>query len=143
MTVTLWIEGAPQGKGRPRFSARGAVYTPAATKLAEGRIIDAWTNEGQPRLDGPIAVDLTLWVARPKGHYRKNGELSAAGAEKPLPVGKKPDLDNAVKLAMDALNGRAYRDDVDVIELCARRAWSMDGWERTRIIVRELGRTNG
>lgn len=131
--IALELSGRPEGKARPRFGKGGRVFTPTATKLAEGRIIDAWTNAGQPRLEGPVRLRVRLEVSRPKDHYTSKGALSAKGQRLPLPTGKKPDLDNAVKLVMDALNRRAYRDDVDVVELAAVRAWAPDGWERTLI----------
>lgn len=137
--ILLELSGRPEGKGRPRFGKAGRVYTPKATKLAEGRIIDAWTNAGQPRLDGPVAVEVFLDVTRPQGHFNTRGELNAAGRRKPHPTAK-PDVDNALKLVMDALNRRAYRDDVDVVSATVRRRWAFDGWECTTIIVREQGR---
>lgn len=135
--IRLELSGRPEGKGRPRFGQGGRVFTPAATKLAEGRIIDAWTSAGQPRLEGPVRMSVYLEVGRPKGHYRKDGTLSADGLRKPRPTGKKPDVDNALKLVMDALNKRAYRDDVDVVEASVVREWAPDGWERTVIRVEE------
>jgi Holliday junction resolvase RusA-like endonuclease len=68
----------------------------------------------------------------------RDGTLSAAGQRKPFPTGKKPDVDNALKLLMDALNGKAYRDDVDVVDARVRRVWSFDGWERTRVQLAAL-----
>lgn len=135
--IRLELTGRPEGKGRPRF-AQGRVFTPAATKLAEGRIIDAWTNADQPRIDGPVRLRLRLEVARPKGHFTSKGALSAAGSRLQHPTGKKPDLDNALKLVMDALNRRAYRDDVDVVDVAAVRVWAPDGWERTLIELEEV-----
>jgi Holliday junction resolvase RusA-like endonuclease len=130
--VELILEGKPQGKDRAR-SGRHGFYTPKATKLAEANIIAAWTEAGCPRLEGPIHLGLSLVVTRAQDHYLRSGELSAKGARLPYPTGRKPDLDNALKLACDALNGRLYRDDVDIVEMTGLRYWSDDGWERTVI----------
>jgi Holliday junction resolvase RusA-like endonuclease len=135
--VELILEGKPTGKARARGGKHG-FYTPKPTKLAEARIIDAWVAAGSPRLEGAIHLTVCLVVARSKGHYRKDGSLSAEGLRKRHPTGKKPDVDNAAKLVMDALNGRLYRDDVDVVELTVLRYWSDDGWERTIIRAWEL-----
>jgi Holliday junction resolvase RusA-like endonuclease len=135
MSIRLELSGRPEGKGRPRFGKDGRVFTPHATKLAEGRVIDAWVNAGEPRLDGPINLMLQLEVTRPKDHYTTKGELSAKGQRMLYPTGKKPDVDNALKLVMDALNRRAYRDDVDVVMAFVERVWSTDGWERTVVTV--------
>lgn len=136
--IALELSGRPEGKGRPRFGKGGRVFTPQATKLAEGRIIDAWTDAGQPRIDGPVSLTLRLEVARPKGHFTTKGELNKSGRRLPHPTGKKPDVDNALKLVMDALNRRAYRDDVDVISATVTRVWASDGWERSLIELQEV-----
>lgn len=44
---------------------------------------------------------------------------------------KKPDIDNVVKAVLDALNGVAYRDDTQVIELHVRKSYS----EKPRVEV--------
>jgi Holliday junction resolvase RusA-like endonuclease len=136
--IRLELTGKPEGKGRPRFGKGGRVYTPNATKLAEGRVIDAWTDADRPRIDGPVRLRIRLEVARPKGHFTSKGALNLPGSRLPFPTGKKPDLDNALKLVMDALNRRAYRDDVDVVDVAAVRVWAPDGWERTLIELEEI-----
>jgi Holliday junction resolvase RusA-like endonuclease len=93
--VEIIMDGKPQGKARPRFGTGGHIYTPKPTKLAEARIIDAWQMLGSPRLDGAIHLGISLVVARPKDHHKRDGTLTAKGARLPHPTGKKPDLDNA------------------------------------------------
>jgi Holliday junction resolvase RusA-like endonuclease len=132
-TIYLTVDGRPTGKARPRIGKGGHVYTPGKTKLAEAVIIDAWVSAGSPRMeDGPLRCEVELVVARPKGHYRTDGTLSAEGLRHPLPR-KKPDVDNALKLVMDALNGRAYRDDVDIVDARVIRRWADQRFESTTI----------
>lgn len=125
-SFTLHIPGPPKGKGRPRFSRHGGrPHTPPETILAEQVIRDAWVEHGAPRLeDGPIQIKVELGVARPKGHYRRDGSLSAEGLRHPYPHKQKPDFDNAVKLIADALNTRAWRDDVQIIDARVIRVWA-------------------
>jgi Holliday junction resolvase RusA-like endonuclease len=133
--IHLVMIGKPSGKGRPRFvKATGRTYTDEQTMSAEQRVVTEWMMAGQPRIDGPVHVQIVLEVARPKSHYRANGSLSAAGRRALVPV-RKPDLDNAAKLVMDALNGRAYRDDVEVVSLSVCRCWSPDDMEFTSVTV--------
>ena len=134
--VTLVIQGSPTGKDRPRMNRKtGAVFTPKQTKLAEAVIIDAWRAAGEPRIEeGPLRMEVELVVSRPKGHYRKDGQLNTEGLRHPYPR-RKPDVDNAIKLVMDALNRRAYRDDVDVVDARVIRRWADLQWEHTRIRV--------
>ena len=121
---TLTVRGKPTGKGRPRF-AQGRTFTPRETVLAEQAIRSAWEDAGAPRLtDGPVYLRVLLGIVRPRGHFTSRGDLSAEGRRNPKPHRQKPDLDNAVKLIMDALNTRAWRDDVQVIDVQARRIWA-------------------
>lgn len=138
--IVLTIDGTPAGKGRPRFG-NGRVFTDAKTESAEARVLIAWHNAGQPRLpDGPIQFLVTQVVARPKGHWKTDGTLGAAGQRKPWPDGRKPDFDNALKLLADALNGSAYRDDVDIVHSWYVRRWAHPGeHEHTVIVIRPMG----
>ena len=70
---------------------------------------------------------------RPRGHFRRDGNLSAEGLRHPVPRNKKPDVDNALKLVMDALNSRAYRDDVLVAKVIVERDWGE--WPETLIRI--------
>lgn len=143
----LVLDGHPEGKDRPRFRAivrKGRkpfvqVYTTKQTEAAEKRVVAAWEAAGRPRVDGGITVDVVLYVSRAQGHYTSKGELSAEGKRHRFPTGKKPDVDNALKLVMDALNGYAYRDDVDVIVATVRRVWAVGGHEMTKVRVGTWG----
>jgi Holliday junction resolvase RusA-like endonuclease len=131
--IELIMDGKPAGKDRPRLNRNtGMIYTPKATKIAEDIIIAAWTAAGRPQLEGPIHFGLSVVVARPGGHFLKDGSLSAAGLRAPYPI-RRPDLDNCLKLAADALNTRLMRDDSQIVEMTGLRYWSDDGWERTII----------
>lgn len=135
--IILSLNGKPQGKGRPRHGKGGRVYTPQATKLAEAAVEGAWVEAGRPRIEGPVKIHIWLAVARPKGHYLRDGSLSTAGKRAPHPT-KKPDVDNVLKLVMDALNGKAYHDDAQVVHALVWRRWSTNRWESTAIMVEPL-----
>lgn len=129
------VLGRPQGKGRPRHG-QGRTWTPRETTLAEQGIRAGWQSAGAVRLEGAITLHVTLAVTRPKSHFKTDGSLSAPGARTPQPIGKKPDVDNALKLVMDALNTRAWTDDVQIIHAQVDRVW--DQREYTRIIARSV-----
>ena len=65
---------------------------------------------------------MVVTVVRPKGHFNSKGELNKKGKEIPIPR-RKPDLDNVIKLVMDALNTRLYKDDVQIAQLHMWRQW--------------------
>lgn len=138
--IVLRVPGEPKGKDRPRFNGRtGRTYSTNATVLAELVIRAAWQDAGEPRLgdDEALSLRVVATVVRPASHFRAGGELSAQGLRHPVPRNRKPDLDNLVKLVMDALNGRAYRDDVQVAEVYAVRRWGVRA--ETLIEVGEIG----
>lgn len=138
--IEIRVPGKPTGKGRPRFvRATGRTYTDAQTVSAEQRVQAAWNAAGQPRLpDGPLAFELTIVIARPQTHYKRDGSLSATGERSAWPV-RKPDCDNALKLTFDALNGCAYRDDVDIVHAWVVRRWAHPGeHEHTLIGLRPM-----
>jgi Holliday junction resolvase RusA-like endonuclease len=126
MTVTFHVPGKPQGKARPRFG-RGHVYTPTETLTAEGNIAWAFQQTGYPKVDvGPVFLDVVVVLDRPRSHFTKAGDLNAAGRANWWCI-RKPDGDNSIKLIMDALNGVAYRDDVQVVWHQLYRRWALQG----------------
>lgn len=133
-SFTLRLDGKPQGKPRARFRPGQKPYPDRKQKLAEGEIRRVWQEAGSPRLiDGPLRLDVWLYVSRSTSHFRQNGSLSAEGSRCPYPHKQKPDADNALKLVCDALNGLAWRDDVRFVDMHCSRRWS--DWPGTTIDV--------
>jgi Holliday junction resolvase RusA-like endonuclease len=73
---------------------------------------------------------------RPGNHYNKSG-LSREGARHPIPTSK-PDIDNVLKLVMDALNEHGWDDDKQVVDVVMRRRWGKDGKQGTRVTASEV-----
>lgn len=117
--ITFFVDGKPQGKGRPRF-ARNVVYTPKQTLEYEKLIASCYSGD---MLQGPLFVDITAFFSVPKSYSKamktaiKNGEITPT---------KKPDADNIGKVVMDALNGVAYEDDKQVIDLRVSKKYSSE-----------------
>lgn len=137
--IELTVLGEPKGKGRPKFNRHtGSAYTPTPTIRAEQRIQTEWIHAGRPRLEGAVSLTIEIVLARPKGHWKTDGSLSAPGSRSPLPL-KTPDADNALKLVCDALNGLAYDDDRQIVDMHARKRWARLGeHEHTRIELRQV-----
>lgn len=137
--IELRVAGKASTKQRPRFDPRTRrMYTPPSNIVSENDVRAVWREAGEPRIedDCAVAIDLTIVVLRPAGHFKRDGSLSAEGLRHPIPRNKKPDLDNALKLVMDALNSRAYRDDVQVARASLARTWG--DWPETRITLRPV-----
>ena len=122
--IELILSGQPKGQKRVRHHGKGHWHD-KDQKLAEGNIIRKWEEAGEPRLpDVALKLAVTLYIARPASHRKRDGSLSAEGERHPRPENKKPDVDNAIKLIMDALNKRAYKDDVQIVEAHVERHWA-------------------
>jgi Holliday junction resolvase RusA-like endonuclease len=111
--LCLLIPGEPCPKKRPRLGRGGTTYTPAATKYAESVIAWLAAKQVRPPLDDP---DSAFWMVARFHCMRARG----------------PDIDNLVKLVMDALSPRRFkhrapgpgllwRNDRQVVSLDARR----------------------
>jgi Holliday junction resolvase RusA-like endonuclease len=127
------VPGVAHGKGRPRATTRGTVYTPAATVNAEAWIKScAFEQIGQPMLTTPLNVMVEIEVAVPESWSKKRRAAAMAGETRPT---GKPDLDNCIKLLMDALNGIAWRDDAQVVRLTATKRYA--GAPQTTVMIFE------
>ena len=126
--IDFIVPGVPKGKGRPKFNrATGRAYTPAKTVQAEGDVLGAWDRAGAVRLpDEALWLNYMVVLERPKGHWKRDGTLSAAGLRSPWPM-KKPDIDNVEKLICDALQGAAYRDDAAIVHVVSWKRWANPG----------------
>lgn len=135
-SIELRVAGKPSTKQRPRFDPRTKrTYSPPSNIISENDVRAVWREAGEPRIEDDVAIQLgvIVEVMRPEGHFRKDGSLSTEGERQPVPRKQKPDLDNAVKLVMDALNSRAYKDDVRIASIVATRRWGE--WPQTLIYL--------
>lgn len=95
--IRFMVPGNPIPKQRPRFN--GHAYTPKETERAE-QWIQMHARKAKVRwTDKPVRLVVRF--------YRENGQCC--------------DLDNLVKLVSDALNGIAWKDDRQVVELVAAK----------------------
>jgi Holliday junction resolvase RusA-like endonuclease len=96
----LSIPGEPVPKARPRVYGRRAI-TPKRTLDAEQRIRQAFHERypGSTPNEGNVELSACFYM-------NKTG---------------RPDLDNLLKLVMDALNGLAYQDDSQVVRFHASK----------------------
>lgn len=119
-TLTAVVYGEPVPKGRPRFSRSGHAYTPSETVTAERAF--AWEVKVQTDLDEPITGPVSVSALFVCGRGRK---------------GRRPDLDNFLKLVLDALNAIAWKDDSQIVELRARVIRGGDE-PRTELVITEM-----
>ena len=119
MTVySITIPGRPVPKGRPRLGVHGRkayVYTPPKTKEYEKLVGWVAKTTGCKPVGEPVAVVLDIYVRR------------------------RMDVDNVAKSVLDGLNGIAYQDDDQVVELLVRKHRVKNTTdERVEIEIREV-----
>lgn len=119
------VEGNPQGKARPRFSQKsGTVYTPAKTVRYERLIRKAFLDAGGNAIPSDCYVGITVdaYFQIPKSYTKGKRLACQHNINRP---DKKPDIDNILKIVLDGLNGVAYADDKQVIEVRCRKFYSV------------------
>ena len=112
-----------RGKDRPRFNMRsGKVYTPSTTTQFERMVAQCYRKQGGNCFDSqPVILSVVLFYKLPQSLSRKRKDAMLEKKEPPL---VKPDIDNVVKLVMDALNGVAYDDDKQVVRQYAEKRYT-------------------
>ena len=129
------IHAVPKPKGRPRVTRSGHAFTPKATREYEKLIVSEWNiqhGKATP-IENPIAVRVMFYMPIPKATSNKARKRMAAGLEVPA---KKPDIDNLLKAVLDALNGNAYHDDNQIVEISAKKLYSTE--PRTEVFISEI-----
>lgn len=115
--MLIVIPGKPQPKERPRFNrATGKVYTPKATKVYEQKVVAEALAARCPLHRGHLAVSIALF----------------------WPDKRRRDVDNGVKAILDGLNGRAWRDDAQIVQLLVTKRYDKEN-PRAEVVIEEVG----
>ena len=135
--VECTIPGKPFAKQRPKASRRGkfiSVYTPKETVDYENLVkYSYYSQNGDNMLQGPLAAEIVGTFPIPKSASKKQVQLMLDGEIKHT---KKPDCDNMAKVVLDALNGIAFEDDSQVVELSIKKEYGLN--PKTQIKLRRL-----
>ena len=146
-SILFSVPGPPQGKARAR-TVRGKggqtfSYTPNKTVLYENLIKVSYLQVTKKPLPlqvtkklfnnkEPINVRITACFEPAKSTSKKKRMQMLSGEIKPT---KKPDIDNITKCILDGLNGVAYRDDTQVVEVSAKKIYAEKAEVRVEITV--------
>jgi len=123
MSIAFLIPGQPQGKGRPRattINGHARMYTPAKTRGYEAEVWEAYRKAGGGMLDGNLSMTIKAYREIPKSWNKQRRQDAAMKF-----CDTKPDIDNIVKVICDALNGVAFKDDAQVVEVKAQKRWGL------------------
>jgi Holliday junction resolvase RusA-like endonuclease len=125
--IVIRIAGEPQAKGRARIgrlaNGRAVAFTPQKTRMYEAMIRHEAQNAmaGALPLEGPVRIEIDAQFGIPRSATKRF--FADALAQRAFPL-KRPDLDNTLKAALDALNTVVFRDDAQVVEIVARKTYS-------------------
>lgn len=117
MVYEFEVIGDIKGKARPRVNTyTNKAYTPTNTKDYE-LLIKQYFKMKYPRyipFENRVSVKILAQFKIPKNTSKKNMENMLEGNISPT---KKPDIDNIVKIILDALNTMAFKDDNQITKL--------------------------
>lgn len=68
---------------------------------------------GTRLLEGPVFVSMCFCLPRPKGHFKKSGELRESAPRYPT---VRPDTQKLARGTTDALTGIVWRDDSQIVK---------------------------
>jgi len=105
---TLTIPIKPKVKGRPRAGKHG-FYTDKSTREYEAAVESAYIASGGPRFVGEVQVTATF--------HKDHIDVTIIEATETSNL--RGDLDNYVKALLDGLNGAAFLDDSQVVNIKA------------------------
>lgn len=122
MIKVFEIPGEPKGKARPRVTKGGIAYTPKQTTSYENWVKQCYLdNYEQTDSKAEISVHITCFFAPPKSVSKKKKQMML---DHQINVTKKPDCDNIAKIVLDSLNGIAYHDDSQVVNLHVNKRYT-------------------
>ena len=105
---------------RHRTTRAGHRYDPSASEKR------AWLKQVQlpdKPLTGPLSVECTFTFRRPKAHFRTGKYAGVLKDSAPAVMVSTPDVDNVAKFYLDALNGKAFVDDRQIVRLEATKRY--------------------
>ena len=112
------------GKGRPRLNSyTGQVYTPTKTKDYES-LVEQYFLLKYPRyktIEGRAKVSIIGYFEIPKSTPKAMREQMIENKISPT---KKPDIDNVVKIVLDAMNKFAFKDDTQITKIEVEKKYS-------------------
>ena len=124
--------GSIVGKARPRMNTRtGRAYTPTNTKLYEYSLRQ-WFIRAYPYfkpIESRVKVSIIAYFDIPKSTSKKK---EAEMLKDNISPTKKPDIDNIIKIVLDAMNKFAFKDDTQVTKLEVEKKYA----ETSKIYVK-------
>lgn len=139
MTIQFIVYGDPKQLRRHRSFRNkktgfiGQYADPESEKDKENFRTVAVQNRPPQLIEGAITLQMTFFISIPKSMSKKRRELAIQGKIRPI---TRPDLDNYIKLVLDACNKVIWRDDSQIAVLYSAKLYSEV--PRTEISIEEI-----
>ena len=135
MKYEFEVIGDVKGKARPRVNTYTCkAYTPTNTKDYE-ILVKQYFKIKYPRfvpLENRLSVKIVATFKVPKTTTKKDREQIEKGLISPT---KKPDIDNILKIILDALNQMAFKDDTQITKLEVEKVYGEE--EKVYVAIEE------
>ena len=114
--LSFFVPGKAAAQGSKRHVGRGVMVEMSkdlpAWRTAVANAARA-AHQGRPPIDGPVAVALTVYLAKPR-----------TTKFRAYPAGP-PDIDKLCRAVLDSLTiSQVIQDDARVVKLSARKEWA-------------------
>jgi len=103
------------------IGGRARAYTPKKSADYEKQIAAACNVEAP--LEGPLSMVIKIYLPIPASWSKKKQQQAR---DREIFPTSRPDIDNYAKAVLDALNGIAYEDDSQVIDLIVEKRYARD-----------------
>lgn len=121
--ISFTVTGIPAPQGSKRHIGNGVlIESSKRVKPWRADIREAAISSmiGRTPLSGPLDVNLTFRLLRPKGHFGAKGLRPSA----PTFPAVRPDLDKLTRAALDAIKGVVYADDSQVVRIDVAKVYA-------------------
>ena len=121
--IEFTVEGSPIALKRHRHTHKGFTYDPSKSDK-DTFLKKALKTAPKSPVYGPISMSIEFYVGRPKAHFRTGQHSHLLKSSAPIWNTSRADIDNYVKLVLDALNGVFYKDDSQICHLKTIKKYS-------------------
>lgn len=129
--ISFFAPGIPAPGGSKRAFAHKStgriVVTDDCRRNKDWRAVVALAAEramaGRPPLAGPLALSMTFFLPRPKGHFGTGRNARVVRAAAPGHPAVKPDTTKLVRSSEDSLKGICWLDDAQIVRQHAEKCY--------------------
>lgn len=132
--IIFLVRGIPKPGGSKkafRHAKTGKIIVTDTCNNMDWRTSVAWAAKEKIKepITGPLKVNFTFYLQRPKGHYGTGRNKSNLKSSSPFWPAVKPDTTKLIRSTEDALTGIAWADDAQIVHQTGIKAYGVPGCE--------------